>query len=109
MQVSKSSVILLILANADLWYLTGSGSILAALRVGVPLIVVPNDGLLHGHQLELALELARQGYVIHGKLEYVPEASGRVTTDKAAEIFPQLSRTLKNSEHGCNSGLQSTG
>jgi len=46
----------------------GSGSILDALRVGVPLIVVPNTDLLHNHQLELAEELATQGYVVHGKL-----------------------------------------
>lgn len=41
--------------------------------MGVPLIVVPNDGLLHGHQLELAVELAKQEYVVHGKLECVLE------------------------------------
>lgn len=50
---------------------TGSGSILDALRVGVPLIVVPNTDLLHNHQLELAEVLADQEYVIHGKIEYV--------------------------------------
>ena len=47
---------------------TGSGSILEALRIGVPLIVVPNTDLLHNHQVELAEELAKQDYVIHGKL-----------------------------------------
>ena len=51
----------------------GSGSILDALRIGVPLIVVPNDGLLDGHQLELAVELSRQHYVVHGKLEYISQ------------------------------------
>ena len=47
----------------------GSGSILDALRIGVPLIVVPNPDLLDNHQVELAEELATQGYVIHGRLE----------------------------------------
>ena len=47
----------------------GSGSILEALRVGVPLIVVPNRDLLDDHQLELAEELAAQGYAVHGRLE----------------------------------------
>jgi beta-1,4-N-acetylglucosaminyltransferase len=49
-----------------LW--SGSGSILAALRIGVPLVVVPNTGLLHNHQIELAEELAKQQYVVHGNL-----------------------------------------
>ncbi|KAI9671940.1 MAG: N-acetylglucosaminyldiphosphodolichol N-acetylglucosaminyltransferase catalytic subunit alg13 [Caeruleum heppii] len=52
----------------------GSGSILDALRIGVPLIVVPNPELLDNHQVELAEELAAQGYVIHGKLEDLPAA-----------------------------------
>ncbi|APA12214.1 hypothetical protein SS1G_10797 [Sclerotinia sclerotiorum 1980 UF-70] len=41
----------------------GSGTILDALRIGVPLIVVPNTSLLDNHQAELADELERQGYV----------------------------------------------
>lgn len=47
----------------------GSGSILDALRIAVPLIVVPNPNLLDNHQVELAEELASQGYVVHGRLE----------------------------------------
>lgn len=49
---------------------TGSGSILDALRIAVPIIVVPNPELLDNHQEELAEELAIQGYVIHGHLKY---------------------------------------
>lgn len=49
---------------------TGSGSILDALRIAVPIIVVPNPELLDNHQEELAEELAIQSYVIHGHLEY---------------------------------------
>ncbi|TEY39080.1 hypothetical protein BOTCAL_0468g00100 [Botryotinia calthae] len=41
----------------------GSGTILDALRIDVPLIVVPNTSLLDNHQVELADELERQGYV----------------------------------------------
>lgn len=56
----------------------GSGSILDALRIGVPLVVVPNTDLLHNHQVELAEELARMGYVVHGNLNdlaaAIPEA-----------------------------------
>ncbi|KAH0564968.1 hypothetical protein GP486_001645 [Trichoglossum hirsutum] len=47
----------------------GSGSILDALRLDIPTIVVPNPSLLGNHQVELAEELASQGYVVHGKLD----------------------------------------
>ncbi|KAK8255601.1 hypothetical protein HDK77DRAFT_39196 [Phyllosticta capitalensis] len=47
----------------------GSGSILDALRLNVPLVVVPNPSLLDNHQLELAEVLEQQGYVVHGKLD----------------------------------------
>ncbi|KAL2048829.1 hypothetical protein ABVK25_010887 [Lepraria finkii] len=52
----------------------GSGSILNALRIGVPLIVVPNLALLDNHQEELAEELAKQGYVVNGNLHDLPAA-----------------------------------
>ncbi|KAF7188525.1 UDP-N-acetylglucosamine transferase subunit alg13 [Pseudocercospora fuligena] len=47
----------------------GSGTILDALRISVPLIVVPNEELLDNHQVELAEALAEQEYVVHGKLD----------------------------------------
>jgi UDP-N-acetylglucosamine transferase subunit ALG13 len=50
----------------------GSGSILAGLRLGVPLLVVPNQSLKDNHQEELANELQRQGYVVATSVEYVP-------------------------------------
>lgn len=66
----------LIILRAQLYYAnfdeaSGSGSILEALRTSVPLVVVPNPDLLDNHQDELAEELAKQGYVVHGKLKYV--------------------------------------
>ena len=42
-----------------------------ALRLDVPLVVVPNPYLANNHQLELAQELEAQGYVVHGRIEYV--------------------------------------
>jgi beta-1,4-N-acetylglucosaminyltransferase len=53
---------------------TGSGSILDALRTGVPIIVVPNETLLDNHQVELAEALAEQEYVVHGRLAQLPQA-----------------------------------
>jgi len=52
----------------------GSGSILDALRVAVPLIVVPNETLLDNHQVELAEALAEQEYVVHGRLTQLSQA-----------------------------------
>ncbi|KJZ78224.1 hypothetical protein HIM_02262 [Hirsutella minnesotensis 3608] len=40
----------------------GTGTILDAWRLGVPLIVVPNTSLLHDHQTEMAEHLAQEGY-----------------------------------------------
>ncbi|MCJ1322213.1 N-acetylglucosaminyldiphosphodolichol N-acetylglucosaminyltransferase catalytic subunit alg13 [Xylographa vitiligo] len=48
-------------ADSYLCLVAGSGSILDALRLAVPLIVVPNTALLDNHQEELAEELAAQG------------------------------------------------
>jgi len=52
----------------------GSGSILEALRVGVPFIMVPNPSLLDNHQTELAIEIENQGYGIHGELSDLASA-----------------------------------
>ena len=49
----------------------GSGTILDALRISIPLIVVPNASLLDNHQVELAEALAEQGYVVHGRLDHL--------------------------------------
>ncbi|XP_054372349.1 putative bifunctional UDP-N-acetylglucosamine transferase and deubiquitinase ALG13 [Molothrus ater] len=43
----------------------GAGSCLETLEKGKPLIVVINDKLMHNHQLELAKQLHRDGYVLY--------------------------------------------
>ncbi|KAG0645904.1 UDP-N-acetylglucosamine transferase subunit alg13 [Hyphodiscus hymeniophilus] len=48
----------------------GAGTILDVMRMGVPLIVVPNPSLLDNHQSELAEELERQGYATQGGIKY---------------------------------------
>lgn len=52
----------------------GSGTILDALRISVPIIVVPNSELLDNHQVELAEALAEQEYVVHGRLDELASA-----------------------------------
>lgn len=47
----------------------GSGSILEALRYGLPLVVVPNTDLLDNHQEELADAMERSGYLLRGDVE----------------------------------------
>jgi beta-1,4-N-acetylglucosaminyltransferase len=49
---------------------TGAGTVLEALSVNSRLIVVPNTTLMNNHQLELAEELEKQGYLIQGHLGY---------------------------------------
>tara|TARA_R110002060_G_scaffold9744_2_gene14660 strand:+ start:1010 stop:1171 length:162 start_codon:yes stop_codon:yes gene_type:complete len=43
-------------------FTVGAGTILDAMRLAVPLVVVPNSSLLDNHQEELAAELEAQGY-----------------------------------------------
>ncbi|KAF2482634.1 glycosyl transferase [Neohortaea acidophila] len=52
----------------------GSGTILDALRISVPLIVVPNAELLDNHQVDLAQALAEQEYVVYGRLNNLAQA-----------------------------------
>ncbi|KPM46246.1 hypothetical protein AK830_g381 [Neonectria ditissima] len=42
----------------------GTGTILDAWKLGLPLVVVPNTGLLDDHQTEMANHLTREGYAI---------------------------------------------
>jgi beta-1,4-N-acetylglucosaminyltransferase len=59
----------------------GSGTILAALRFQVPLVVVPNTALLDNHQEELAVAMEAANYVIHGNVDNLASAI------KASEDF----------------------
>ncbi|KAI4658207.1 uncharacterized protein J4E79_007189 [Alternaria viburni] len=52
----------------------GSGSILEALRYQIPLIVVPNTGLLDNHQEELAVAMERNNYLVRGDVKNLASA-----------------------------------
>ncbi|KAL8739208.1 MAG: hypothetical protein Q9181_000099 [Wetmoreana brouardii] len=71
----------------------GSGSILDALRIEAPLIVVPNTSLLHNHQVELAEEMARLGYLVHGSLDDLPATlTEAATLSKKRQAWPPENR-----------------
>ncbi|KAL7793568.1 glycosyltransferase family 1 protein [Trichoderma ceciliae] len=48
----------------------GTGTILDAWKVGLPVIVVPNEELLDNHQVEMAKHLAKEGYAIMSAASY---------------------------------------
>ncbi|KAI9882555.1 MAG: hypothetical protein M1823_005702 [Watsoniomyces obsoletus] len=79
----------------------GTGCVLDALRLDVPLIVVPNPDLLDNHQLGLAKELDRQGYAVHGDLSDLPAAIRRVERLKQSKKgWPPMRSGEKPSRKG---------
>ncbi|TAQ90162.1 hypothetical protein B7494_g1458 [Chlorociboria aeruginascens] len=56
----------------------GAGTILDAMRLGLPIIVVANPALLDNHQEELATELAAQGYCHKSDVKGLKEAIRQV-------------------------------
>ncbi|KAK4172791.1 glycosyltransferase family 28 C-terminal domain-containing protein [Triangularia setosa] len=56
----------------------GAGTILEVKRYGAPLIVVPNPTLMDNHQLELAVEVQRQGWAVHGRIDNLPHAIDKI-------------------------------
>ena len=53
-------------ANTRLFFLyPGSGSVLESLQASRPLIVVVNELLMGNHQIELASQLANDGYLYY--------------------------------------------
>ncbi|CCU78297.1 UDP-GlcNAc transferase/Catalytic component/ALG13 [Blumeria hordei DH14] len=66
--VSRQGLVICHAAN------TGAGTILETLRLGLPLVVVPNTSLLDNHQEELAAELEMQGYATKASVANLPTA-----------------------------------
>ncbi|EED17714.1 glycosyltransferase family 28, putative [Talaromyces stipitatus ATCC 10500] len=52
----------------------GSGSIMEALRIGVPLVVVPNPALQDNHQEDLTRQIAKNGWAVAGNLNRLAES-----------------------------------
>ncbi|KAB0796749.1 hypothetical protein PPYR_10810 [Photinus pyralis] len=70
----------------------GAGSCLQVLKKKKPLIVVINDDLMDNHQLELAQELERQGYLYYGTCSTLNKLLLQDIT-KLAE-YPTSNKTL---------------
>ncbi|KAK4191115.1 hypothetical protein QBC35DRAFT_35866 [Podospora australis] len=70
----------------------GSGTILEVKRVNATLIAVPNPTLMDNHQLELAEELSRQNWAIHGHIGHltsaVQAASQKISSGKLDSLPP---------------------
>ena len=81
----------------------GSGSILDALRIGAPIVVVPNTDLLHNHQVELAEALAEQEFVIHGK---VNELAASIEQAEQLRRKSKKWPSLRSGEEKYKRGLQ---
>ncbi|KAJ5138477.1 uncharacterized protein N7515_003325 [Penicillium bovifimosum] len=64
----------------------GTGTILAGLRLGVPMIVVPNPDLADNHQQELADVLEEDKYVVSSSVENVGSAI-RLAESQKAEVL----------------------
>jgi len=83
----------------------GAGTILDGLRIGIPLIVVPNEDLLDNHQYQLAKELELQGYVIKSDLNRLADAlleagktANRPWGGRSASIQPVINKMVGKEE-----------
>ncbi|CAG7987446.1 unnamed protein product [Penicillium salamii] len=68
----------------------GSGTVLAGLRLGTPLIVVPNPDLADNHQQELADVLEQDNYAVSSTIQDIGSAIAKAELQKA-EVFSSRS------------------
>ncbi|KAH8701923.1 family 28 putative glycosyltransferase [Talaromyces proteolyticus] len=69
----------------------GSGSIMEALRIGVPLVVVPNPALQDNHQEELAREIEKNGWAVTGRLDNLAQSVEKAEDlRRAARSWPPV-------------------
>ncbi|KAI0833196.1 glycosyltransferase family 1 protein [Hypoxylon sp. FL0890] len=66
----------------------GSGSILDALDFNTNLIAVPNPALMGNHQLEIAEEMERQGFLVQGKLGSLVDLLNEDTLNAPRKQWP---------------------
>ncbi|OTB09063.1 glycosyltransferase family 1 protein [Hypoxylon sp. CI-4A] len=66
----------------------GSGSILEALDFDTNVIAVPNPTLMGNHQSEIAEEMERQGFLIHGRLGSLTDLLNEETLSAPRNKWP---------------------
>ncbi|KAJ5779627.1 hypothetical protein N7457_007347 [Penicillium paradoxum] len=71
----------------------GTGTVLAGLRLGTPLIVVPNTDLADNHQQQLADVLEEGNYVISSSVQDVGSAIARAEAQKTKILSLQPGNT----------------
>ncbi|QDS67885.1 hypothetical protein FKW77_008062 [Venturia effusa] len=79
----------------------GTGSVLDALRLGVPVIVVPNSALLDNHQEQFAEVMEKMEYAVHGSLENLPAALTQAETmRKRSKEWPPVNSGVHRQAKG---------
>lgn len=66
----------------------GAGTCIDVLTLKKPLIVVINDTLMNNHQIELAEQLAKDGYLFYSNVKNLPEILEQIDTAKLKEYEP---------------------
>ncbi|KAK8027053.1 hypothetical protein PG991_004109 [Apiospora marii] len=67
----------------------GAGNIMDALKINTRVIAVPNTDLMGNHQVEMAEEFAKHGWLIQGQIGKLHEAVEQSATFKAASYPPK--------------------
>ncbi|TID16472.1 glycosyltransferase family 1 protein [Venturia nashicola] len=79
----------------------GTGSVLDALRLAVPVIVVPNPELLDNHQEQFAEVMEKMEYAVHGSLDNLPAAlTQSETLRKKSKEWPPVNSGMHRQANG---------
>jgi beta-1,4-N-acetylglucosaminyltransferase len=66
----------------------GAGTCIDVLTSNKPLLVVINDTLMNNHQIELAEQLAKDGYLFYSNVKDLPNTLHQIDTSKLRKYEP---------------------